>query len=132
MGSIIKLRALLPKYSKQFSYLGWGIMSNLFGFGLLFVLSLFVNVIVANAIATIVSVAIAYFTNALFVFHNSISLPEFIKFVIMRSLSIAYDIFGMWLLIALGIHAVVAKGFLMATNTIANYFVSKHLVFKRG
>ncbi len=95
------------------------------------------NVLVANAIAWVVSVAFAFITNKLFVFQSKsfaarVFWRELTTFVGARLLSFGVDELGMLLLVnVLTWNDWVAKIIMNVIVVIINYVLSKLIIFKK-
>ena len=92
------------------------------------------NYIVSNIISWIASVIFAYFTNRWFVFHskNQNKVKEFISFTGSRVFTLLLDTGLMVLLVELiKIDDLIAKILVQVVIVIANYVISKLIVFKK-
>lgn len=98
---------------------------------------------VTTFIAVVVSVIFAFFTNKIFVFESKswaakVFWREFISFILARALTGILEIFGVPLLVKIGldqtifgIKAMVAKVSVSVIVIIANYIFSKLFIFKK-
>lgn len=89
---------------------------------------------IANVISWVISVAFAYVTNRIFVFKskNKNIFGEITKFVGSRILSLLMDIGIMFLIVTvLGMSDVIGKIISQVVVIIANYVLSKLIVFKK-
>lgn len=89
---------------------------------------------IANVISWVISVAFAYVTNRIFVFKskNKKILTEISKFVGSRILSLLMDIGIMFLIVTvLSMSDVIGKLISQVVVIVANYILSKLLVFKK-
>lgn len=89
---------------------------------------------IANIISWVISVAFAYVTNRIFVFKSKSKkiLLELSKFVGSRILSLLMDIGIMFLFVTvLGIKDIIGKLVSQVVVIVANYILSKLLVFKK-
>ncbi|AEB30476.1 putative integral inner membrane protein [Carnobacterium sp. 17-4] len=97
-----------------------------------------VHYLFANAIAIVVSILFAFFTNKKYVFKSStptfqLWLKEFSLFVSFRLLSAVFDMGSMWLLVdGLNLNANVAKIITQFIVVVLNYAFSKFFIFKQG
>lgn len=108
-------------------------------------------VLISNAIAWIVGVIVAFFTNKVYVFNSKswklrLALKEFAEFVAARLFSFGFEEFGMFLLVMVlhfpDIYVRVfnftipgdftAKFILSVFVVIFNYFFSKFIIFKKN
>ncbi|WP_195282980.1 GtrA family protein [Harryflintia acetispora] len=86
---------------------------------------------IANTIAFFWLYKFAYMTNTKFVFKAKFTKKNFLKFWGMRIGTIFIDNGGMWILLAVSTHKLVAK---CAVNTIViilNYLFSKFFIYKK-
>ena len=98
---------------------------------------------VTTFIAVVASVLFAFFTNKIFVFESKsweakVFWREFISFILARALTGILEIFGVPLLVRLGldqeifgIKAMVAKVAVSVIVIVANYIFSKLFIFKK-
>ena len=98
---------------------------------------------VTTFIAVVASVLFAFFTNKIFVFESKsweakVFWREFISFILARALTGVLEIFGVPLLVRLGldqeifgIKAMVAKVAVSVIVIVANYIFSKLFIFKK-
>ena len=98
---------------------------------------------VTTFIAVVASVLFAFFTNKIFVFESKsweakVFCREFISFILARALTGVLEIFGVPLLVRLGldqeifgIKAMVAKVAVSVIVIVANYIFSKLFIFKK-
>ena len=98
---------------------------------------------VTTFIAVVASVLFAFFTNKIFVFESKsweakVFWREFISFILARALTGILEIFGVPLLVRLGldqeifgIKAMVAKVTVSVIVIVANYIFSKLFIFKK-
>lgn len=127
---------LIKKYRSVISYLVFGGLTTLINIVTFALLNPIMNYQVANIIAWFLSVLFAYVTNKIWVFSSKTQgfmalIKEMGSFFIFRGLSLAMDIFMMWLGISV-LHAnpVLTKIVDNIVVVIANYFFSKWYIFK--
>lgn len=90
------------------------------------------NLFWSNASAFVIAVLFAYAANSLIVFHAPFSFRSFLQFWGMRIVSLAIDMGGLFVLIAVGMDKLAAKIFVNVAVVIANYLFSKLVIFKKG
>lgn len=89
---------------------------------------------IANIISWIISVAFAYVTNRVLVFNskNKNILKEITSFVGARIITLLLDMLGMFLLVSIiGFNDKICKILVQVIVIIANYILSKIIVFKK-
>lgn len=92
---------------------------------------------ISNAIAIVISILFAYFTNRKWVFNsNAITakekLSEFGKFIIGRAFSMVVELVGFFLMFnILGIQEFISKIVISVIIIIMNFFISKFFAFKK-
>ena len=121
------------KYYEVLSYLFFGgctTLINILTFYILRVLN--VELFLSNAIAWLVGVVFAFVTNKLFVFESKGNfVKESISFVIVRLVSLGFDMLSMYLLISvLNANELLSKIIANVIVIILNYVFSKIFVFK--
>ncbi|MCD8117737.1 MAG: GtrA family protein [Oscillospiraceae bacterium] len=140
-----KLKALIVKYREAISYLIFGGLTTLVSLGTyaLFVGGLGLPVTGGNVLSWICAVAFAFVTNKLWVFRSerrglAAWLLEAVKFVAGRLATGAVELFGLPLLMhlgldqtILGIEGAAAKVVVTVVVIILNYFISKFIVFRK-
>ena len=122
------------KYYEVLSYLFFGgctTLINILTFYILRVLN--VELFLSNAIAWLVGVVFAFVTNKLFVFESKGNfVKESISFVIVRLVSLGFDMLSMYLLISvLNANELLSKIIANVIVIILNYVFSKLFVFKK-
>lgn len=131
------LRELYKKYREQITYLFFGGMTTLVNwvtYALLTGFSEDMNKSLANAIAWGAAVLFAFFTNKFFVFrHKSEHIfREFLTFFGARALSGLVEIGGFALFVdVIGFNDWIVKIAIAVFVVIANYVLSKFLIFKK-
>ena len=97
-----------------------------------------INENLANAIAIIIAVLVAYFTNKDMVFHSEANdvkskLIEFFKFILGRAFTMLVEYFGGMLLFKyLPIPNIISKCIVTVVVIILNFFISKFFAFKHA
>jgi putative flippase GtrA len=121
------------------SYAFWGVATSVLNIVVFYVLDWFgVYYRVSNLIAIILAKVAAYFSGKFFVFHSRCEsakelVLEVASFIAARIFTMLIDYFGLILLVdVLLIDRRVAKILMTLIVVIANYFLSKLAVFKRG
>ena len=90
---------------------------------------------IANFIAIILAVLVAYITNKELVFHSQAKskkqkLAQFVKFVMGRAFTMLIEFLGGFLLFKLPIPNIITKAGLTVIVIILNFFISKFFAFK--
>ena len=137
------LKNIYIKYKEQILYLLFGIATTLVNW-LVYVLLLNVFVLeISNAIAWLVAITFAFHVNKIYVFKRPYSslkktLRELFLFLGARVLSGFVDIFGLPLLVYIGIdqtvfgiEGAVAKLIVSVVGIVLNYIFSKFVIFGR-
>lgn len=135
-----KIKRFVSKYEELIGYLIFGGLTTVVNIIVFYLFdSIFdVHYLVANAIAIVVSILFAFFTNKKYVFKSStptvqLWLKEFSLFVSFRLLSAVFDMGSMWLLVdGLNLNANVAKIITQFIVVVLNYAFSKFFIFKQG
>ena len=135
-----KIKRFVNKYEELIGYLIFGGLTTVVNIIVFYLFdSVFdVHYLVANAIAIVVSILFAFFTNKKYVFKSStptvqLWLKEFSLFVSFRLLSAVFDMGSMWLLVdGLNLNANVAKVITQFIVVVLNYGFSKFFIFKQG
>lgn len=132
------LRELFKKYREQIAYLFFGVMTTLVNwvtYALFSGIGFGESKTVANAIAWIVAVLFAFFTNKFFVFEHKNGkhiFREFLAFFGARALSGFAEIGGFALFVdILHFNDWLVKILLSVFVVIANYVLSKFLIFRK-
>lgn len=92
-----------------------------------------ISYLISNAIAWILSVLFAYFTNRKYVFgsHNSSIINELVKFIGARVSTGIMDMLLMWLFVdVLSVQSMISKIIVNVGVVILNYVFSKLFVFQ--
>ncbi|WP_041556510.1 GtrA family protein [Carnobacterium sp. 17-4] len=135
-----KIKSLVSRYEELIGYLIFGGLTTVVNIVVFYLFdSVFeVHYLFANAIAIVVSILFAFFTNKKYVFKSStptfqLWLKEFSLFVSFRLLSAVFDMGSMWLLVdGLNLNANVAKIITQFIVVVLNYAFSKFFIFKQG
>lgn len=135
-----KLNVLIKKFCTKevISYGIFGVLTTLVNWA---VFSLLIKLFsveenIANAIAIIVAVLFAYFTNKNWVFHSGASnfkekLLEFCRFILGRAFTMVVEFLGGMLMFKfVPIPATVSKLIITVVVIILNFFISKFFSFK--
>jgi putative flippase GtrA len=125
-----KIIILFRKYREILLYLIFGILTVVFNTVIYLALSSVLEDIIANTIAFIIAVQFAYLTNTKFVFNQSSTKDNFLKFWGMRIGTLLIDNGGMWILLYLGINKLLAKCFVNIVIIVLNYIFSKFIIFR--
>lgn len=132
---------LFNKYKRIIAYLFWGVVTtavNILSFQILHI-NMGINYAVANVIAWVLAILVAFFSNKVWVFGSHYTtvrnfISEFLKFCFYRLLTLVLDMLIMFIGISLmKIHGTVNLLILKLIDniiiTVANYIFSKWLVF---
>ena len=117
------------------SYLIFGILTTLVNIVVYTICDdvLQIQYLISNAIAWILSVLFAYFTNRKYVFesHNSSIINELVKFIGARVSTGIMDMLLMWLFVdVLSVQSMISKIIVNVGVVILNYIFSKLFVFQ--
>ena len=127
-------------------YLVFGVLTTAVNWAIYTVLVRFTGagITVSNAVAWVGAVVFAFITNKIWVFESRVFRPavvvrEFVSFVAARAATGALEIFGVPLLVKIGldqkifgIDGAVAKIIVSVTVIILNYIFSKVFIFRKG
>lgn len=131
----MKMNKLFKKYKEQILYVVFGIATTLVNIVAYFLLSkLPLGTAVATALAWLISVIFAFFTNRKYVFKATENgfLKQLVGFFSMRVVTGALDIFVMILFVdVLSVNDMLIKVLSNILVIILNYIFSKFLVFKK-
>ena len=118
-------------------YILFGILTTVINFVTFYILAnvLNWNENIANCIAIILAVLVAYLTNKDMVFHSKAEtmgekFKEFIKFMAGRAFTMLIEIVGGYLLFMLPIPNIISKAVITVLVIILNFFISKYFAFK--
>ncbi len=120
-------------------YIIFGILTTIVNIGSFALLSSLVNLEenIANAIAIVLAVLFAYFTNKDLVFNSKAKnlkekILEFFKFILGRAFTMVIELIGFYLLFNLiGIPKLISKTLVTVIVIILNFFISKFFAFKK-
>ena len=153
------MKRLFEKYREIIAYLFWGFLTTVVSWGSYSLLTLLLaglshtnvelfgktfslTVAISNAISWILAVAFAFVTNKIRVFQSKswsrkVVFPELVKFLSSRAATGIFEIVAVPLLVTIGlsqtifgIEGMLAKVLVSIVVIIANYILSKFLVFK--
>lgn len=137
-----QIKAIIKKVcTKEVIFYGiFGVFTTLVNIGSFYVMTNFIYLEenLANAIAIILAVLFAYFTNRKLVFNSTAStfqekLKEFGKFMIGRAFTMVVEFVGFFLMFnVLHIQELVSKVFMTVLVIILNFFISKFFAFKNN
>lgn len=145
-----KIKELIIKYKELITYFIFGVLTTLVNWAvytaLVFVLpdsiQEGVKITVSNAVAWVAGVIFAFITNKIWVFESksfemNICIKEFISFVTARAVTGVIEIFGVPLLVKIGLNqrifgvdGALAKVIVSVVVVVLNYIFSKLIVFK--
>lgn len=136
-----KIKELYMKYKELVNYLVVGVLTTVVSLGTYYgcVLTFLdpnsaIELQVANILSWVAAVTFAYFTNRKYVFEstNSNVLQEAVKFYASRLSTLGMDMVIMFVGVTwLGFSDKIMKLVVQVVVTIANYVISKFLVFKK-
>ena len=126
-----------PKYKSIVNYIFFGVCTTLVNVITYFILYYYgMEVRPANLISITLSILFAYFVNAKYVFNSKAAgfkkvLYELTKFFTARLSTLVIEVFGVELFIYLGMNAYLSKFIIQFVVLVANYVISKFLVFTK-
>ena len=126
-----KLRELLIRWRETIAYLFFGVLTVVVNTMLFLLLDLFLDEMVANTLAFLLSVLFAYWTNTLFVFQQRLNWKTFSAFFGMRIGTIFIDNGGMYLLLRADFGKLFSKCAVNAVIIVLNYLFSKFIIYKK-
>lgn len=136
-----KIKELYVKYKELINYLIVGVLTTVVSLGTYYasVLTILdpqsaIQLQIANILSWIAAVTFAYFTNRKYVFEstNSNMLKEAFKFYTSRLSTLVMDMVIMFVGVTmLGFSDKIMKLVVQVVVTVANYVISKFLVFKK-
>lgn len=136
-----KIKALYMQYKELINYLIVGVLTTVVSLGTYYgcVLTFLdpnsaIQLQIANILSWIAAVTFAYFTNRKYVFEstNSNMIQEAMKFYASRLSTLGMDMLIMFVGVTwLGFSDKIMKLVVQVVVTIANYVISKFLVFKK-
>ena len=124
--------------SRIFHYLFIGFLTTAISFGTFWLLYFYAAVPpnVANIISVFLAVIFAYVANKIVVFKSSFAnikvlLPEVLRFILSRGLSVTFEIAGVYLFIEiLNLEALLSKALISLFILILNYLMFRFYVFR--
>lgn len=137
---MIKIKEIAKKiFTKEIIlYIIFGICTTLVNFGSFYIMTTYFkwNENIANFIAIILAVLVAYFTNKDLVFHSNANgkkekLKEFFKFIAGRAVTMGVEFFGGMILFLLPISPIISKCIVTIVVIVLNYIISKKYAFKQ-
>ena len=126
-----------PKYKSIVNYIFFGVCTTLVNVITYFILYYYgMGVRTANIISITLSIIFAYFVNAKYVFNSKAVglkkvLYELAKFFTARLSTLVIEVFGVELFIYIGMNAYLSKFIIQFVVLVANYIISKFLVFAK-
>ena len=135
-----KLKELIKKVLTRevIFYIIFGVFTTIANIATFYLLTLVrLDENIANIIAIIVAVLLAYFTNRKIVFNSTAStfkeqFKEFYKFMLGRAFTMVLEMVGFYLLFnILGVQELISKIFITVLVIILNFFISKFFAFKK-
>ncbi len=133
------MKKLFIKYKDMILYVFFGCCTTVINFATYYAFTRFLGIdeFVSNAIAWVLAVLFAFFTNKLWVFNSKswafrVALREFSAFVAARLLSLLLDMGVLWLgITVLHINDLIVKVFSNVLVILLNYIASKFYIFKK-
>lgn len=146
-----KIKEIIIKYREPITYIVFGVLTTLVNWAVYTVLVLTLpdsmsesaRLTVSNAVAWVAGVLFAFATNKIWVFESKsfklgVLIREFISFVAARAATGVLEIFGVPLLVKIGLNrtlfgvdGALAKVVVSVAVVILNYVFSKLIVFKK-
>ena len=126
-----------PRYKSIVNYIFFGVCTTLVNVVTYFILYYYgMEVRPANLISITLSILFAYFVNAKYVFNSKAVgfkkvFYELSKFFTARLSTLVIEVFGVELFIYLGMNAYLSKFIIQFVVLVANYVISKFLVFTK-
>lgn len=135
-----KIKDLLKKIltKEVILYIIFGVLTTIINLGSFYIMHNICNwnENLANCIAILLAVLVAYVTNKDLVFHSEAinineKIKEFFKFIAGRAFTMVIEFIGGLLLFQLPIPEMVSKLFITIIVIILNFFISKFFAFKK-
>lgn len=132
---ILNDKELLRHY---FIYIVFGVLTTAVDWLSFWLLRNFVpslNENISNAVAVVISIIFAYFTNREYVFKSNVTnkFMEFLKFFASRLFTLGVNVVSFWLLTDFAsMNEYIAKAIIAVFVVILNYIISKLFVFKNS
>jgi putative flippase GtrA len=120
-------------------YIVFGVLTTVVNIGSFAILSYITNLEenFSNAIAIVLAVLFAYFTNKDLVFNSKATkfkekILEFFKFILGRAFTMIIELIGFYILFnILGISKLISKTLITVIVIVLNFFISKFFAFKK-
>ncbi len=119
-------------------YIIFGLLTTIINLGSFYVLNSLCkwNENIANLIAILLAVLVAYLTNKDLVFHSEASgikekLQEFFKFMLGRAFTMIVEFLGGFVLFQTAIPEMISKAFITIVVIVLNFFISKFFAFSK-
>ncbi len=119
-------------------YIIFGLLTTIINLGSFYVLNSLCkwNENIANLIAILLAVLVAYLTNKDLVFHSEASgikekLQEFFKFMLGRAFTMIVEFLGGFVLFQTAIPEMISKVFITIVVIVLNFFISKFFAFSK-
>ena len=119
-------------------YIIFGLLTTIINLGSFYVLNSLCkwNENIANLIAILLAVLVAYLTNKDLVFHSEASgikekLQEFFKFMLGRAFTMIVEFLGGFVLFQTAIPEMISKVFITIVVIVLNFFISKFFAFRK-
>lgn len=133
------IKDMFDRYGEIINYLIFGVATTVVNIVVFFLFDTVLSIpyLIANAIAIILSILFAFFTNKKYVFKSQAtsrqdSWEEFVRFVSFRVLSGLFDMLSMWILVDMLLFGTnLAKLLTQFIVVVLNYVFSKFFVFKQ-
>lgn len=133
------MNKIYERYREFIDYAIFGVLTTIVNIVVFFLLDTVLNIpyLIANAIAIILSILFAFFTNKKYVFKSKpptfkVAFREFYLFVGFRLVSGLFDMLSMWILVDLLVMGTnLAKIVTQFIVVALNYLFSKFFVFKQ-
>lgn len=136
-----QIKSLIEKFftKEVIFYAIFGVLTTIVNITIFFVLTHFIHLEenLSNAIAIVLAVLFAYFTNRKIVFNSTASTPkeklnEFLKFILGRAFSMIVEMIGFFLMFnIMSIQEFISKIIISIIVIILNFFISKFFAFKK-
>lgn len=134
-----KMKELIKKVCNKevILYILFGILTTVINLGAFYLLTTIWkwNENIANLVAILLAILVAYVTNKDLVFHSEAKtirekLQEFLKFMAGRVFTMGVEFVGGFLLFQTAIPEMISKTFVTVIVIILNFFISKFFAFK--
>ena len=135
---VLSIKLVQKFFTKEIIlYAIFGILTTIVNIGSFYIMNTFlhINENLANNIAIIIAVLVAYFTNKDMVFHSKAvgfreKFIEFCKFILGRLFTMIIESVGGSLLFRLPMPTIISKCIITVIVIILNFFISKFFTFK--